>query len=92
MPLAKDSLAAKDIAYNLHPYTDLAVHEQKGPLIMTRGRGIYLWDSDEKQYIDGFAGLWCAALGFSETRLVDAATRQLQREDSVLSAFAAERS
>ena len=67
MPLAKDSLAAKDIAYNLHPYTDLAVHEQKGPLIMTRGRGIYLWDSDEKQYIDGFAGLWCAALGFSET-------------------------
>ncbi len=78
MPLAKDSLAAKDIAYNLHPYTDLAVHEQKGPLIMTRGRGIYLWDSEEKQYIDGFAGLWCAALGFSETRLVDAATRQLQ--------------
>jgi 4-aminobutyrate---pyruvate transaminase len=78
MPLAKDSLAAKDVAYTLHPYTDLAVHEQKGPLIMTRGRGIYLWDSEEKQYIDGFAGLWCTALGFSESRLVDAATRQLQ--------------
>ena len=30
-----------------------------------------------KRYIEGLSGLWCAALGFSEKRLVDAATRQL---------------
>jgi 4-aminobutyrate--pyruvate transaminase len=78
MPHANRSLAAKDIAYNLHPYTDLVTHEQSGPLIMTRGQGIYLWDSEDKQYIDGFAGLWCTALGFSEKRLIKAATRQLE--------------
>ncbi len=77
MPHATQSLAAKDIAYTLHPYTDLVVHEQSGPLIITRGQGIYLWDSEDKQYIDGFAGLWCTALGFSEKRLIEAATRQL---------------
>ncbi len=73
------SLAAKDIAFNLHPYTDLALHEQRGPLIMTRGEGIYLWDTEGTRYLDGFAGLWCAALGFSEKRLVEAARRQLER-------------
>ena len=34
-----DSLAKKDIAYNLHPYTNLAAHEDRGPLVITRGEG-----------------------------------------------------
>ncbi|MFB3046762.1 MAG: aspartate aminotransferase family protein [Acidiferrobacterales bacterium] len=73
-----DSLAKKDIAYNLHPYTNLAAHEDRGPLIITRGEGIYVWDSDGNRYIEGLAGLWCVSLGSSEPRLVEAATRQLQ--------------
>ena len=31
-----------------------------------------------KQYIEGLAGLWCASLGFSEKRLVKAATAQME--------------
>jgi len=73
-----DSLAKKDIAYNLHPYTNLAAHEDRGPLVITRGEGIYVWDSDGNRYIEGLAGLWCVSLGSSEPRLVEAATRQLQ--------------
>lgn len=73
-----DSLAKKDIAYNLHPYTNLATHEDRGPLVITRGEGIYVWDSDGNRYIEGLAGLWCVSLGSSEPRLVEAATRQLQ--------------
>ena len=78
MGFPMDSLAAKDIAHNLHPYTDLVAHEEKGPLIITRGEGIYVWDGDGKQYIEGLAGLWCVSLGFNEKRLVQAATRQLE--------------
>ncbi|MFQ5545796.1 MAG: aminotransferase class III-fold pyridoxal phosphate-dependent enzyme, partial [Acidiferrobacterales bacterium] len=73
-----DSLAKKDIAYNIHPYTNLAAHEDRGPLVITRGEGIYVWDSDGNRYIEGLAGLWCISLGSSEPRLVEAATRQLQ--------------
>jgi 4-aminobutyrate--pyruvate transaminase len=78
MPHAPNSLAARDIAYTLHPYTNLALHEERGPLVITRGEGIYVWDDDGNQYIEGLAGLWCTSLGFSETRLVEAATKQLQ--------------
>lgn len=73
-----DSLAKKDIAYNIHPYTNLAAHEDRGPLVITRGEGIYVWDNEGNRYIEGLAGLWCLSLGSSEPRLVEAATRQLQ--------------
>jgi 4-aminobutyrate--pyruvate transaminase len=77
--MADTSLARKDIAYNLHPYTDLAAHEKRGPLVITRGEGIYVWDTEGRRYIEGLAGLWCTSLGFSEKRLVEAATRQLSK-------------
>ena len=33
----------KDIAHALHPYTNLAVHEDQGPLIISKGEGVYVW-------------------------------------------------
>src|SRR5262249_25235912 len=67
-----------DIAHVLHPYTNLKKHQQNGPLIITRGEGVRVIDEQGKSYIDGLAGLWCASLGFSERRLVEAARRQLE--------------
>lgn len=78
MTYRPNSLAARDVSYALHPYTNLAVHEERGPLIIKRGEGIYVWDEADNRYIEGLAGLWCTALGFSEKRLVKAATRQLE--------------
>ena len=69
---------ARDIAYHLHPATDIATHEKRGPHIFRRGEGIYVFDDEGKRYIEGLSGLWCASLGFSEQRLVDAARRQLE--------------
>ena len=69
---------AKDIAYHLHPATDIAKHTETGPHIFLRGDGIYVFDDSGKRYIEGLSGLWCTALGFSESRLVRAATRQLE--------------
>jgi len=68
---------ARDIRSHLHPYTNADQHQTIGPHIFVRGEGIYVYDDAGKRYIEGLAGLWCAALGFSEKRLVDAATRQL---------------
>ncbi|MGE5337614.1 MAG: aminotransferase [Gemmatimonadota bacterium] len=73
------SLAELDKLQSLHPYTNLRQHEQRGPVIMARGHGIHVYDVDGKEYIEGMAGLWCASLGFSNERLIDAATRQLNR-------------
>lgn len=79
MTLAPNSLQARDIAYTVHPYTNLRQHEKQGPLVITGGEGVYVLDDDGKRYIEGLAGLWCTGLGFSEKRLVEAAHRQMQR-------------
>jgi 4-aminobutyrate--pyruvate transaminase len=78
MPLG-NSAASRDIAFHLHPYTHLRKQESEGPLVITEGRGIYVFDENGKEYIEGMAGLWCTALGFGERRLVEAATRQMER-------------
>ncbi len=65
---------ARDVAYHVHPSTDLAQLAEKGPHVFRRGEGIHVFDDDGKRYIEGMSGLWCASLGFSEARLVDAPT------------------
>ena len=42
----------KDIAHALHPYTNLAVHEDQGPLIISKGEGVYVWDDQGNRYLD----------------------------------------
>ena len=77
MNASTPTLRTRDIANVLHPYTHLRRHEAQGPLVITRGKGIYVYDDQGKEYIEGLAGLWCTALGFSEQRLAEAGARQL---------------
>ena len=74
-----NSVQARDISYFLHPYTNLKQHEEAGPMVVTHGDGIYVYDDEGNQFIEGLSGLWCTALGFSEQRLVDAASTALSR-------------
>jgi len=74
-----NSQSARDIAHVLHPYTNARTHEQRGPLIITHGKGIYVYDDQGREYIEGLAGLWSVALGFGEERLVAAANEQLRK-------------
>ena len=73
-----NSAASRDIAYVMHPYTNLERHKTVGPQIINRGKGIWVYDEEGKPYIEGMAGLWCTSLGFNEPRLVEAAMRQMQ--------------
>jgi len=71
--------ATRDIETMIHPYTNLDAFRTSGPLILDRGEGITVWDTDGKDYIEGMAGLWCTALGYSEQELIDAATSQMEQ-------------
>jgi 4-aminobutyrate--pyruvate transaminase len=76
---AGNSLASRDVAYLLHPNTALCTHEAKGPVVVERGDGIYVFDESGHKFLEAVAGLWCASLGFSEHRLADAAAAQMRR-------------
>ncbi len=74
-----NSAAARDIANVLHPYTDLQMHQQVGPMIISHGKGVRVFDEAGKDYIESVAGLWCASLGFDNERLVQAAVAQMRK-------------
>jgi 4-aminobutyrate--pyruvate transaminase len=78
MTLLANSAASRDIATVLHPYTNLKTHQTAGPMIIDRAQGVRVWDDSGKEYIEAMAALWCVGLGWSEQRLIDAATRQMQ--------------
>nr|WP_315464436.1 aspartate aminotransferase family protein [uncultured Rhodoferax sp.] len=73
------SLHQADIAHHLHPYTNHSLHQRLGPMVIERGEGVYVYDSEGRRYIEGLGGLFCASLGFSESRLADAADRQMRK-------------
>jgi len=75
----RNSTAVRDIASVLHPYTDARAHQKNGPMVITRGEGVRVFDDQGKSYIETVAGLWCAALGFHNERLVEAATKQMRQ-------------
>ncbi|MBR0828000.1 aspartate aminotransferase family protein [Bradyrhizobium manausense] len=78
MTMQPNSQEARDVAYQLHAYTNARSHQQAGPLVIERGEGPYVFDAAGKRYLEAMAGLWSVGLGFSEKRLVDAAHRQMQ--------------
>ena len=79
MPSHPNSLAGRDIATVIHPYTNLEQHKTVGPTVIARGEGVYVYDDSGKRYLEGMAGLWSTSLGFSEKRLVEAAVRQMEK-------------
>ncbi|WP_315834212.1 aspartate aminotransferase family protein [Bradyrhizobium prioriisuperbiae] len=79
MDTQPNSPAARDRKYHLHSYTDARRHQEVGPLIIEKGQGIYVEDDSGKRYIEAMAGLWSVGVGFSEPRLIEAATRQMSK-------------
>ncbi|MDX3809382.1 aspartate aminotransferase family protein [Bosea thiooxidans] len=73
------NLAVRDIETLVHPYTNLATHRETGPLVLESGKGIYVYDTTGKEYIEGMAGLWCTGLGYSNQELIDTATEQMKK-------------
>jgi 4-aminobutyrate--pyruvate transaminase len=71
-------LADKDKKFMLHPASNLHQLQETGPLVFTRGEGVYLWDSDGKRYIDAFAGLWNVNVGHGRSVLAEAAREQAE--------------
>jgi 4-aminobutyrate---pyruvate transaminase len=73
------NLAARDVETLVHPYTNLATFRDIGPMVIERGEGIYVYDTQGKRYLEGMAGLWCTALGYGNEELIETAARQMRK-------------
>jgi adenosylmethionine-8-amino-7-oxononanoate aminotransferase len=58
-----------------HPFTQQQGWSEETPLMIERGEGVYLYDTEGRRYIDGTASLWCNVHGHCHPK-VDAAVRE----------------
>jgi 4-aminobutyrate--pyruvate transaminase len=72
-------MQARDMASLLHPFTNLTVLRQTGPLVVERGKGVFVYGTDGRDYLEAMGGLWCTALGWGEEELVEAAIEQMRK-------------
>ncbi len=62
-----------------HPITNLKAHSSEDLLIVDRGEGVYIYDTNGKKYLEGLAGLWCSSLGYGVEELGEAAKEQMNK-------------
>ena len=59
-------------------FSDLKRLKTERPLVFEKGKGIFIYDDNGKDYIESVSCFYCVSLGFSEERLIEAATRQMK--------------
>jgi ornithine--oxo-acid transaminase len=57
------------------------------PVVLTRGEGVWLWDSEGRKYLDMMSAYSAVSHGHCNPRLVDAAQKQMARLNIVSRAF-----
>ncbi|QOJ32598.1 MAG: aspartate aminotransferase family protein [Gammaproteobacteria bacterium] len=67
-----------DRQHYLHPFSDPRQIAERGTRVITRGEGVYIYDTEGRQILDAMSGLWCVSLGYGRRELIEAATRQLE--------------
>jgi adenosylmethionine-8-amino-7-oxononanoate aminotransferase len=74
-----ERLRQKDKAALWHPFTQMADWEKDAPLIIERGEGNYLFDTEGRKYFDGVSSLWVNLFGHGRREIDDAVRAQLDR-------------
>ncbi|WP_020501626.1 aspartate aminotransferase family protein [Sciscionella marina] len=71
------SLAELDKRTLIHPHS--VVGSPAEPLVLDRGSGALLWDTEGREYIDGTCGLWQCPVGHGRAELASVAAEQIAR-------------
>ena len=68
-----------DAAHHIHPFTQTEALSREGVRVITRAKGIYLWDSEGERLIDGMSGLWCVQIGYGNREVARAGYEALRQ-------------
>ncbi len=64
---------------HLYGFTDLKSLNERGPLVISYGKGIYVYDTKGNKYLDANSGLWNACAGFDHPGLIEVAKKQYEK-------------
>jgi len=71
-----NSWEARADAHSFYGFTDLPTIHERGTVVLTHGKGPYIYDVHGRQYLDANSGLWNMVAGFDHPGLIAAAQAQ----------------
>ena len=84
-PQGNTELAARDLARNWHPCTQMREHDARLPMIpIVRGEGAWLIDADGRRYLDGISSWWSNLFGHANPRIAAAIAGQAAKLNHVM--------
>jgi adenosylmethionine-8-amino-7-oxononanoate aminotransferase len=64
-----------------HPFSDMAA-VRGAEFVISRAEGVWVWDDDDRRYLDATASLWYANVGHGRREIADAVRDQLVKLDA----------
>jgi len=77
--LDTQTLRQYDSDYVWHPFTQMSEWEGAENVVITKGEGCYIIDSDGNRYLDGVGAIWTNVHGHCRTEINDAIKEQVDR-------------
>ncbi|WDI30103.1 aminotransferase [Hyphococcus flavus] len=77
-PASTAALQLADKKHHAHPFTDPKALAENGSRIISRGKGVEIWDNDGNKYLDGMAGLWCVNIGYGRNEIAERVKSQIE--------------
>lgn len=82
--MLNQELLARSLAAVWHPCTQMKRHETLPLVPISRGSGVWLYDQEDKRYLDAVSSWWVNLFGHSNPRINAAITDQLGRLEHVM--------
>jgi len=76
-----DHILQQDIEHLWHPFTQMKLWPGEPPVVIERGEGNWLIDSEGRRYFDGVSSLWVTLHGHNHPAINQAIKEQLERLD-----------
>ncbi|SIS54263.1 aminotransferase [Phaeovulum vinaykumarii] len=76
---APNSWESRADTYSLYGFTDLPSVHARGAVVVTHGKGPYIYDTHGREYLDANSGLWNMVAGFDHPGLTETAKAQYDR-------------
>ncbi|MGN0144231.1 MAG: adenosylmethionine--8-amino-7-oxononanoate transaminase [Clostridium sp.] len=74
----------EDLKYIWHPCSQMKDYEELKPIIIDHGKGVYLYDKNNKEYLDIVSSWWCNLLGHCNPKINEAIKNQLDTLEHVI--------
>lgn len=76
--------AEEDLKYIWHPCSQMKDYEELKPIVIEKGEGVYLYDTNGKRYVDVISSWWCNLLGHCNPRINAAVKKQIDELEHVI--------